>query len=61
VPSGPLAASGSFSFNLPLAVIDSGHADIQNASTGITIDNFGAGGSQNVPPALVVNYIIFEG
>lgn len=61
VPSGPLAASGSFSFNLPLANIDTGHAVISTDSTGITVANYGAGGSQNVPPALVVNYIIFEG
>jgi microcystin-dependent protein len=61
VPSGPLAASGSFSFNLPSASVSSGNADIQNNTTGITIANYGAGGSQNVPPALVVNWIIFLG
>ena len=61
VPSGPLAASGSFSFNLPLANINSGTANIQTNTTGITVATYGAGGSQNVPPAAVVNWIIFEG
>lgn len=31
------------------------------ASTGITIQNAGAGGSQNVPPATVMNFIIYAG
>lgn len=58
---GPLAASGSFAFNFPSATVSSGNANIQSASTGITIDTFGAGGSQNMPPALVANVIIYAG
>jgi len=58
---GPLAASGSFSFNLPTATIDNGFANIQSATTGITVANYGAGGSQNVQPTIVLNYIICVG
>jgi microcystin-dependent protein len=34
---------------------------IDNAQTGITIGSFGAGASQNMPPAAMVNMIIFLG
>lgn len=59
--SGPLAASGSFSFNMPTATIDTGFANIQSATTGITVANYGAGGSQNVQPTAIVNWMIFVG
>jgi len=58
---GTLAASGSFAFTLPLANINSGSANIQSATTGITLATFGAGGSQNVQPTQVVNWMIFVG
>lgn len=32
---------------------------VNSNTTGITIANSGAGGSQNMPPAIVLNYIIF--
>lgn len=58
---GPLAASGSFAFTLPLANVNSGNANIQSSTTGITIANYGSGGSQNVQPSIIVNYIIATG
>lgn len=35
-----------------------GGGGIQTATTGISINTAGAGGSQNIPPVLVLNYII---
>lgn len=60
-PSGPLAASGSFSFNFPTANVLSGTANIQSSTTGITVADYGAGGAQNVQPSIIVNYIIATG
>lgn len=34
---------------------------VNSATTGITIGNYGAGSSQNMPPAQICNYIIYHG
>ena len=44
-----------------LATIGTGYAAIQYAFSGVTVDNAGTGGSQNIPPALVLGYCIFAG
>lgn len=44
--------------NTPSAVTN---ITVQNNTTGITIANFGTGGSQNMPPAGMVNFMIYLG
>lgn len=48
--------------NMPLSTASATTGITNNTNTtGITIDNYGAGSSQNVPPAGVVNVIIYAG
>ena len=41
-----------------LGVGQSGGGGVSNATTGISVNSAGAGSSQNIPPVLVVNYIV---
>jgi microcystin-dependent protein len=61
ITGGGLQGGGNYHFDFPQTWVDTGHADIQNNTTGITIDAAGGGGSQNVQPSMICLYIIFSG
>jgi microcystin-dependent protein len=42
-----------------IPLTDVGHANIQSATTGVTIANTGGGSNQNMQPSLVCLYIIY--
>jgi microcystin-dependent protein len=55
-------ASGGVNLDWPVTdVTGSAYTGLEAASTGITINDFGGGGSGNVQPSLVCLYIIFAG
>ena len=61
----PTINSGTASLNSQTPTINSGTASLGNAtptinsnSASITVNSNGSGGSQNIPPAIVLNYII---
>jgi microcystin-dependent protein len=56
---GGLQGGGNYHFDFPESKVQSGMAQITDATTGITISNFGGGGSNNVQPSIICNYIIF--
>lgn len=62
VVGGTYSGGGNFAFTFPLSDgTGISYASIQDNTTGITIDNYGAGAAQNMPPVQVFNYIIFAG
>lgn len=58
---GTLAASGNFPLSIVADTIGTSHAYILPNSTGITLNSWGAGGSQNAQPTIALNFIIFVG
>lgn len=60
-PGGSLSGGGSFAVDLPYATIAAAHVNIVPNSTGITINSWGNGSSENVQPTIVMGWCIFAG
>ena len=58
---GAIGAGGLLSLPQPSTRDATTGISINNGTTSITIDNYGAGGAQNVQPTAVVNWMIFVG